>query len=117
PEARTVGGQHFIDEQHVTIDAAELELRVGDDDALAGGVVRALLVDAQAALTEVPRQVLADDAGHTLERDVFVVLALLGLGGGRKDRLGEFRALFEAGGQLNAANLPGLAIFLPARAG
>ncbi len=33
PEPRAVGGQHLVDQQGAPVDAAELELCVGDDDA------------------------------------------------------------------------------------
>ena len=50
PEARRVGRQHFVDEHDIgrriaRADQAELELRVGDDDALRLGVRRAPAVD------------------------------------------------------------------------
>src|SRR5258708_3731913 len=49
PEARGIGRQDLVDhEQGAVRRRAELEFRVGDDDALAGGEIAAALVEGEA---------------------------------------------------------------------
>jgi hypothetical protein len=64
-----------------------------------------------------PGEVSADDVGHRLERHVLVVRALLRLGRGREDRLGQAIALAEATRKPDARDVTRRQIPLPARAG
>src|SRR5580658_10068382 len=45
PETRRVWRQRFVDPDQFAIEQAEFELRVGDDDAAGGGVLRSLPVN------------------------------------------------------------------------
>ena len=95
PEPRGIRGEDFVDENQVVPVQAEFELRVGDDDPLRKGVERRPVVEVQADLADLFGQGGADDFLHLLEGDVLVV-ADLGLGRGREDRLGEAVRFAEA---------------------
>ena len=60
PEARRVRRQHLVDDDRLAVDDAKLELRVGDDDAALGGVLRRVLVQRQRAQPDRVRHLGAD---------------------------------------------------------
>ena len=94
------------DDELVPVEA-ELELGVREDDAALPGDVAGPAVDGEGRLAQLGRGLGADLAGHLLVGDVLVVLADLGLGGGREDRRGQLRAVDEALGQREAADRAG----------
>ena len=98
PEARRVGRQHLVAEHDRAVGAAaELELRVGEDDPALARVRGAELVDGDRQAAQLLEQLaVADDLGGAVEVHVLVVVAHLGLGGGREDRLGELLGLPQA---------------------
>ncbi|ROV95404.1 hypothetical protein VMCG_08478 [Cytospora schulzeri] len=117
PHAARVGRQALVDQHHLArlLVQAELELGVGDQDAPLGGVLAAGVVHGQGQLRDARgERPVADDAGRLLGRDVLVVLAQLGLGGGRVDGAhGEGLALLEAGGHGHAADGAALLVLDP----
>ena len=118
PEARRVRRQHLVaDDDPAVGGAAELELRVGQDDPALARVVggERVELDRQAAQLLEQRPV-AEDLGGAVEVDVLVVVAHLGLRGGREDRLGQLVRLAQALGQRDPADLAGALVVLPARA-
>ena len=118
PVARGVGGQHLVHQgQGAVFVEAELELGVGNDDALGQRKSGGGLVNLDTDFFDLRGQFGANDLLDLRVADVFVMLAGLGLGGGREDRLGQLAGVFQAGGQRHAADrLRGL-VFLPAAAG
>src|SRR3990172_2044225 len=78
PEAAGVRRQALVDEDHLVVQPAELELRVGDDDAPLAGVVPPEAVDGQGAQRHGVRGLLAGNLYRLLERHVLVV-AFVGL--------------------------------------
>ncbi|ABA49009.1 hypothetical protein BURPS1710b_0998 [Burkholderia pseudomallei 1710b] len=95
---------------------AELELRVGDDDAARRRVIGRFLVQPDRDVANRRGELGADAPLGFLERDVLVVMAHLGLRGGREDRLGELLRVRQAGRQLDAAHLARRLVVLPAAA-
>ena len=89
---------------------AELELGVGDDDALRQRMVGALDVGLQCALAQLVGPHGADQFDHVVERDVLVVVSQFGLGGRGEQRLGELACLDQSGRQRDAAHLAGLLV-------
>ena len=75
----------------------ELELGVRDDDPLRLGVLHAAPVDLQRQRLELRDQVLADQAAGFVLADVDVV-AGVGLGRGREDRLRQAIGFAQAAG-------------------
>jgi len=98
--------------------AAELELGVGEDDPALGRVLGTALVDLDRDPPQLFQQrPVADDLRRPLEVDVLVVVADIGLGRRREDRLRQLVGLDQPGRQLDPADGAALAVFLPARAG
>src|SRR5690606_15767676 len=61
PEARAVRREHLIDDHERAIrQRAELEFRVGDDDARLLRHLAATLIDREAALAQLVRELVAD---------------------------------------------------------
>ena len=71
--------------KNLAVNLAELELRVGDDDAALQGVGRAALEEVDAPPPQFFAQLAADGVHHLLEGYVLVV-ARLGLRRRREDR-------------------------------
>ena len=117
PEAAGVGREHLVGQDDFAVDDAELELRVGDDDAVLGGMVAGDGVHLDGQVAQLRCGVLAEDLRAALEADVLIVVADLGLRGGREDRLGELGGVHQALGQLDAAHGALLLVLLQAAAG
>ena len=117
PETAGVGREALVDQRNLTIDDTKLELGVGDDDATGRGVLGSGLVDLEGQVANLRGDVLTHDLAATLERNVLVVVADLGLRGRREQRLGELGGLGQTLGQLNAADGAVLVIGLLARTG
>ncbi len=125
PEPRGIGRQHLVSDDDIPFFVkAELEFRVGDDDALFKGVGGAFFVYREREVAELLRVVLSVSGealfkivDRLLKGDVLVVIAEIGLRGGGVEGLGELLRLDETGGQLNPADGSVLKIALPARAG
>ena len=125
PEARRVGRENLVDQDHAILDGtavavadgqqAELEFRVGDDDAARFGMRGAFGVEAQRQLPDAIEHALADQFGGVLFRDVDVVPALR-LRRRREDRFGQPIRFTQSLGQADAAQLTGRDIVFPARA-
>src|SRR5207253_8958165 len=94
PVARGVRGQDLVDQRDAAVEHPELELRVGEDEALRGSVVVGEPVERERESLEVPGELGADHARELRAADVLVV-ARLGLRGRREDRLGELLRLDE----------------------
>ncbi len=125
PEAGGIRGQHLVaqDDLAVLVEA-ELELGVRDDDAAGQGVVGAFLVERDRAVADLRGELLAaaregflEDFNASLEADIFVVVADLGFGGRRVDRLRQLVALAEAFRQRDPADRAVLFVACPAGAG
>ena len=119
PEARRVGREHLVAEDDRAVGAAaELELRVGEDDPALARVRGAELVDGDREAAQLLEQrAVADDLGGAVEVHVLVVVADLGLGRGREDRLGQLLGLLQPVRQLDPADRAGGLVVLPARPG
>ena len=119
PEARRVGRQDLVAEHDRAVGAAaELELGVGEDDPALARVLGAAPVDRDRQPAQLLQQLaVADDLGGAVEVDVLVVVAHLGLGRGREDRLRQLLGLAQPGRQLDPADRAGGLVVLPARAG
>ncbi len=117
PETAGVGREALVDQRDLAIDDTKLELGVGDDDAAGRGILGSSLVDLEGQVANLRGDVLADDLAATLERDVLVVVADLGLRGRREQRLGKLGGLGQTLGQLDAADGAVLVIGLLARTG
>ncbi len=115
PEARGIGRQHFINQDQLPLEHAELEFRIRDDDAALPGIIAARLVDHQAQVARLRGEIRADDLARLVERNVFVV-AGFGFGRWREDGFGQFGGFGQAGGQLDAADGLRLPVFLEAGA-
>jgi hypothetical protein len=115
PEPRAVGRQHFVDEDQLVVDQAELELGVGNDDALARRELGAARVEVDAPLRQLFAQLAADAGAHVVVGNILVVQALLGFGGRCEDRAGQLVAFCQASGKFDAAHGAGLLIFAPCR--
>ena len=103
-----VGGQHLVGQHDGAVAAAaELELGVGQDDAALPGDRLGAGVDVEGEVAQRPRVGLADGVDDGGEVDVLVVLAELGLGRGREDRLGQPAAVLEPRRQRDAADAAG----------
>src|SRR5436190_5719169 len=116
PEARGIGRQNLVGEHDRAVGAAaQLELGVGEEDAVlarvGGGELVQLDRDAAELLQQRP---VADDLSRPVEVDVLVVVAYVGLGGLGEDRLRELLRLLESLGQADAAHGPGGLVVLPA---
>ena len=117
PEARGIRGQQFVGQhQAVVLVESELELGVGDDDAARTRVVGRQPVQHQAHPAYFLGAFGAEQLHRLFEVDVLVVIADGGLGGGGVDRFRQLLGLLQARGQLDAADLAGLLVILPARA-
>src|SRR5438105_3744822 len=113
PEARRVGGKDLVDHEEAAVRRrAELEFRVGDDDAAPGGVLAARVVQGEAGLLQLVGLTAAQRLRHVRDRHVLVV-PHLGLGGRRKDRGVEPRALDQSGRERFARERAGLLVFRP----
>ena len=99
------GVMHLVGQDDLAVDDAELELGVGNDDAVLGGVVAGDGVDLDGQVAQLPwRSSSPRSSDAALEADVLVVAADLGLGGGREDGLGKLGGVHQARGQLDAAD-------------
>ncbi len=96
---------------------AELELGVGQQDPALGGDRTGSLVDSQREVLECVDQCVTEPLPGLGHRDVFVVVPLLGLGGGGEDRRIQAGGLGEAGRQVVAAHGAAGAVVGQARAG
>src|SRR5690606_1244993 len=115
PEARGIRRQHFVHQvEPAIVVQAEFELGVGDDDALGGGELRGLGIQAQRHVADAFGHFLADLVDDMGEVDVFVVHAEFGLGRRREERFGQLAGLLQAGRQLDAAQRAGGLVVLPA---
>ncbi len=105
------GGEDLVGENQVALRVqSELELGVGEDDAPVRGEVGRPAVDVEGVVAQLHGQVLAHLLDHGLETDVLVVLAQLGLAGGREDRVGKLARLHQPLGQCDAAHRAGLVV-------
>src|SRR5690606_15516867 len=117
PEARAVRREHLIDDHERAIrQRAELEFRVGDDDARLLRHLAATLIDREAALAQLVRELVADATLHLVERDVLVVLTDLRLRRRREDRRIQTRALRQPLRQGLTSQGPVRLVLLPRRA-
>ena len=124
PEAGAVRRQDLVakDDLAILIEA-ELELRVGDDDAARKSIRSALLVDGNRIVAQflgilhaMARELLLEDSSALLEGDILVVVAELCLRARREDRLRQLLGFLEASRQLDAADRAVLLIACPAAA-
>src|SRR5215210_7014473 len=117
PEAGGVRRERLVgeDESAVGVDA-ELELRVGDDDAALQRMCGGELVQGERGRLDLTEPLIAHEPGRGREVDVLVV-TLLRLRGGREDRLGKPVRFPQPGRELVAAHDARPRVVLPARAG
>ena len=71
PEPRAVGRQHFVDQNQLAVDLAELELRVGDDDAAAAGRTRRRAGRCRGCGGAAPRPARGRRAGTSRSNEMF----------------------------------------------
>src|SRR5438876_8625491 len=96
PEPGGVGRENLVDHEQATVGrAAELELRIGDDDAPWRRVGATGLVQAQTRALELLGERAAERLHHMRKRDVLVVPDF-GLGRGREDRRVDPGALHQS---------------------
>ncbi len=114
PEPRRVRGQHLIGEQdrgtRFAGDPAELELRVGQDQATLPGHLLGAPVHRQGEAPQPIGIAMSDRGHHGVEVHVLVVVAELGLGRGGEDRFRQPGSVDQTGGQRHAAHSPGRAV-------
>src|SRR3989475_5247707 len=115
-KTRGIRRQRFVDQDGLAGRRInpELQLRVGDDDALALGIGSRPRVQREADLADELGRVRADERFHLLERNVQVVRALFGLGGWGEERPWQFLGFDKTLGQGLSADLAGLLIVRPA---
>src|SRR5579864_7726348 len=112
PEAGGVGGHHLVDEDDLAVEAAELELGVGEDDA---GLERTLVtkaVELEAEPLERCRQLASRTIGQLGPGDVLIVAGGR-LGGRCEDRLRQSIALVQASRQALAGDGAASLVILP----
>ncbi len=125
PEAAGVRSEHFVGDDDVALFIeTELELGVGDDDALGTGVVRALVVQREGAVSQLlrilfalARELLLEDFDGLFIGDVLVMVTDLRLGGRGVDGFRQLVGLLQALRQFDAADGAVLAVALPAGTG
>src|ERR1700730_8471164 len=91
PEARGIRRHHLIDQDHIPIQQAELELRVSEDQPPLERALASEVVQRQTEPFECLRQVAASTVGQLGARDVLIMAGQC-LGGRGEDRL------WQAGG-------------------
>ena len=113
PPSAAVWGEDLVDEQQLvgrlaigSDREAELELGVGEHEALLRADPTRGGEDRERSVAKGAHQRFAHDFARALERDVFVV-AFRGLGGGGEDRLRNLPAPREAFRELDAADRAG----------
>ena len=112
PEAARVGGQHLVDERQLTIDPAEFEFGVRQDQAGRLGASRARCIGGQGALLELAREIGPDHLRQLPAGDVLVV-SHLGLGRRSEDWLRQALRLAQASRELMPTDLPVATVFRP----
>src|SRR5204863_3517893 len=95
----------------------ELELGVGEDDAVVAGQLLRAGVDHQGEVAQLLGGIRADVADDCLERDVLVVVPDGSLGGGREQRMWKTAAVDQSAWEGDAADLPGGLVVQQPRAG
>src|SRR6185503_2850591 len=116
PEPRRVRGERLVAEDEAARPVeAELELRVGEDDPPAAGVLGDEPVERERNLFDLVEAGLADQLDRSRAIDVLVVPRRR-LRRGREDRLRQLLRLDEPGGQSVTAHLAGRDVVLPAGA-
>ncbi len=98
PETAGVGREALVDQRNLAIDDAELELGVGDDDASSRGILGSGLVNLEGQVANLRGDVLTHDLTATLERNVLVVVADLGLVEGVNSGSGSLEASVRPSG-------------------
>src|SRR5204862_2838734 len=73
PVARAVWSEDLVDEDDILTDDTELEFGVGEDEAAPGGKLRGVLVQLQAGVAKLRRQLVAELLFHMVECDVLFV--------------------------------------------
>src|SRR5207245_1397429 len=116
PKPGRIRRERLVNKHQLVLADAKLKFGVGNDNAALGGVSRGLLIEPQTGETDGLGPFTAYDADHTLERDVFVVLALRGFGGRSEYRAGQAGRPPQSVWQRDAAYRAGLLVLLPSRA-
>src|SRR5713226_637679 len=76
PVSRAVGRERLVDQDHLVVQLPELELRVGKDQAAAETKIGGVLVQLQAGVAQLGREVVAKLLFQLREADVLVVAGL-----------------------------------------
>jgi hypothetical protein len=105
---------HPVDSSQ-SLEEAELEFGVRQDESPGRGVFAGAGVQRQGQIAKLLGPALREGPGHGLEGDVFVV-PVLGLGRRREDRFGKAIGLPEAGREPDSADVAGLAVLGPSGA-
>src|SRR5262249_35074068 len=114
PETRRIGGKHLVDQKECApFIQAELELRVGYDDARRFRKRRGLTVELYRYRADFLRHLRADDLAGLGKGNVFVVLAGRPLGCGREYPLRQLLSLSQPRRELDAAHHSRLLVVLP----
>ena len=118
PESRAVRRQHFVDQNQLVVDQAELELRVGDDDSALERVLGAARVELDAARAKAAWPDRGRPAPH---RSSYVMFSSCrpcsAFVAGVKIAPGSWSLSLRPVGKLDAAHRARFLIFLPSRAG
>ena len=101
----------------LSIHAAELEFRIGQDEPVPFRVRRRPGIEVHGQPPQLSSVRRAYRSLHALVGDVLVVLAVLALGCRREDRLRKSRSVQVARRQRDAAHSPLCLVFLPSRSG
>jgi hypothetical protein len=76
PEARRIGGQTLVDQKQFSIDRAELEFRVRDDDSLLRRILAAARIDFETQRFHTIGKFIAENPGTLFHVDVLVMTLL-----------------------------------------
>ena len=100
----------------VSFQQTELKLRVGEDQAFAGGMFCGFVVDVESECAESAGVGLTDGFFHGGVGDVFVVAAGINFGRRSEDGFGQAVGFAETARQLDSADRAGLLVVLPSGA-
>ena len=77
PEAGSIRGEDFIDQDHLTVHDAKLEFAVCQDDAALIAVITSEFIEPQAFLLKLNGKGISDKLFHTLHRNVLVMTNII----------------------------------------
>src|SRR5437763_8337761 len=103
PEAGRIRRQNFVSKSNSLRRSPELELRIRDDDAPPPRIIRSLVVNLQAQISQFQAEFRTHQLRHLLERNI-LVMARDCLGRRSEDRFRKLIGFSKAARKMNAAN-------------